>query len=442
MQGVAYQTSAELAASMGTFDGYEVNAEPMQEIIGKHADAFKDLGGVYDFGYASGIAQVTTPAHAHHRYQTWKDISAASDAAWKKCRGLGRKHGYRNAQVSVMAPTGTISFMMDCDTTGIEPELGLKKSKSLAGGGTLTLVNNVVEDALANLGYDSDVIEEVVAYVEEHGRVEGCGVVEDEHLPIFDCSFRSAGGTRVIEPLGHIKMMEAVQPFLSGAISKTVNVDTDTSVGEIKDLYMEAWRRGLKAIAIYRDGCKRTQPLTTKKKEVVDAPPRHRLPDERSAICHKFTIGGHEGYLHVGLYDDGSFGEIFIRMAKEGSTISGMMDAFATSISIGVQYGVPLATFVEKFKHTRFEPSGFTPNRDIKMAQSIIDYIFRYLELKFLAAESVVVDIPAVSLDVPPGVPVVRLQSDAPMCLNCGNMTVRNASCYKCPVCGSNSGCS
>lgn len=425
MQATAYRTSAEISEAMGPFDGYEADKEGMHRVVDKHIAKHDEL--------------FENPFIAIDRdRQTWTDLRHAATEMWNDCYLRGNQNGYRNSQVSVLAPTGTIAFMMDCDTTGIEPEIALKKIKSLAGGGQLTLVNNVVESALAHLGYRDDEISDIVDHVTENGCVEG-SAIKDEHLAVFDCSIKSAIGKRSLSPMAHIKMMEAVQPFLSGAISKTVNVDNDTTVEQIEELYLEAWRRGLKAVAVYRDGCKRTQPLSvgTKVETAISPPPRRRMDDERQALCHKFSIGGHEGYLHVGLYPDGSLGEMFITMAKEGSTISGMMGAFATSISIGLQHGVPIETFINKFKHTRFEPSGYTNNEDIRMAQSILDYIFRWLELKFVADA---VPVP-VSLVVEPA-DAVSITSDAPPCSNCGNITVRSASCYKCLTCGTSNGCS
>ena len=324
------------------------------------------------------------------------------------------KYGYRNAQVTVLAPTGTIGFMMDCDTTGIEPDLALVKYKKLVGGGLIKIVNNVVPTALLKLGYTEQEAAEIVNYIDQHGTIEGAPHLKAEHLPVFDCSLKPANGKRSIHYMGHVRMMAAVQPFLSGAISKTVNMPEEATAEEIANVYIEGWRLGLKAIAIYRDGSKRSQPLNTsdaKPKKAgagsrepastetaaPDAPSadsgrrkpyRHKLPDERQAITHKFSVGQHEGYLTVGLYENGQPGEIFITMAKEGSTVSGLMDSFATAVSLALQYGVPLKVLCDKFSHTRFEPSGWTNNPEIRYAKSIMDYIFRWLALKFLPRDA------------------------------------------------------
>jgi ribonucleoside-diphosphate reductase alpha chain len=312
------------------------------------------------------------------------------------------KFGYRNAQVTVLAPTGTIGFMMDCDTTGIEPDLALVKYKKLSGGGLIKIVNNVVPHALLKLGYTEPQAADIVNYIDQHGTIEGAPLLKPEHLPVFDCSLKPANGRRSIHYLGHLRMMAAVQPFLSGAISKTANLPEEATVEDVEKAYLEAWRLGLKAIAIYRDGSKRTQPLNTadaKPKEQGTAKPgsavpspgapapkpfRRKLRDERLAITHKFSVGGHEGYFTVGLYEDKQPGEIFITMAKEGSTVSGLMDSFATAVSLALQYGVPLKVLCDKFSHMRFEPSGWTHNPEIRHAKSIMDYIFRWLALKFL----------------------------------------------------------
>jgi ribonucleoside-diphosphate reductase alpha chain len=380
------------------------------------------------------------------------ELKAASQDAWDTALALGEQHGYRNSQVTVLAPTGTIGFMMDCDTTGIEPDLALVKYKKLVGGGMIKIVNNTVPGALFKLGYKDAEVEAIVNYIDATGTIEGAPGVKPEHLAVFDCSFKPAKGTRSIQWTGHVRMMAATQPFLSGAISKTVNLPNDCSVQDIADAYTESWRLGLKAVAIYRDGSKGTQPLNVtaqtdadkkgtsvdanakdREKEIVilseakdllsaqlaqantalaatqaqlasviasinqnadaldaQAPPRavrHRLPAERASITHKFGIGGHEGYITVGLYPSGAPGEIFIRMAKEGSTISGLMDSFATAISMALQHGVPLKVLVEKFAHTRFEPSGWTGNEELGYAKSIMDYIFRWMQIRFLSGQ-------------------------------------------------------
>lgn len=500
----AYARSAEIAANkkIGPFDAYEKNAEPMLEVMRMHRDA---VDGIHE----------SCPDYL---------LQAARESA-NRMLALGEQYGYRNAQATVLAPTGTIAFMMDCDTTGIEPDIALVKYKLLAGkgDGMLKIVNQTVRDALARLGYNETEREEILAYVDQNDTIEGSSL-KPEHLPVFDCAFKPFKGTRSIHHMGHIKMMAAVQPFVSGAISKTVNMPEHSSIEEIMDAYVQGWKLGLKAVAIYRENSKRSQPLATSKggnikaashkieasgdgaavepdtierivEKIVYKPIRKRLPDERPSITHKFSIAGHEGYLHIGLYPDTKMpGEIFITMAKEGSTISGMMDAFATSISIALQYGVPLEDLCNKFSHMRFEPSGFTNNRQIPIAKSILDYIFRYLSLKFLGqmnegsssavdpiADQVSRSGPAVDqeqMEIPFEKPVdkpdglvgatveafleaterskstsehpsamgspasFQNQADAPSCPNCGSITVRSGSCYSCPNCGNTTGCS
>jgi ribonucleoside-diphosphate reductase alpha chain len=382
---------------------------------------------------------------------------------WDEVLVVGRDTGFRNAQVTVLAPTGTIGFMMDCDTTGVEPDIALVKYKKLVGGGMLKMVNTTVPEALARLGYGDAQIHGIVDHIEKQDTIESAPYLKEEHLPVFDCAFRPANGERCIEYMGHIRMMAAVQSFLSGAISKTVNLPSDATVEDIEDAYVQAWRLGLKAIAVYRDGCKRVQPLNlSKQKEEREkqaeegyAPPeavRHRLSDERRSITHKFSVGGHEGYLTVGMYKDGRPGEIFIVMAKEGSTISGLMDAFATSISLALQHGVPLHVLVDKFSHTRFEPSGFSQNPQIGYAKSVMDYIFRWLSIKFPDGRYV----EHVEQEPAPAVKVVDAtnlngqtdsstfvrESDAPACHECGSIMVRSGACHKCLNCGATSGCS
>jgi ribonucleoside-diphosphate reductase alpha chain len=325
---------------------------------------------------------------------------------WDEALDLGAQHGYRNAQVSLLAPTGTIAFMMDCDTTGIEPDIALIKYKKLVGEGYLKIVNQTVPIALQRLGYSPDEVEATLAYIEERETIEGAPGLRHEHLPVFDCAFKPVNGERSIQHMGHLRMMGAVQPFLSGAISKTVNMPEAATDEDIEDVYLQGWKLGLKAIAIYRDGSKRSQPLSTGKKKDPDPasstnittagvapvfaltgepkPYRRRLPDERRAVTHKFQVSGHEGYITVGLYPDGQPGEIFLKMAKEGSTVSGLMDTLATMTSIALQYGVPLRDLVSKFGHVRFEPSGFTGNPEIPIAKSTVDYIFRWLGSRFL----------------------------------------------------------
>jgi ribonucleoside-diphosphate reductase alpha chain len=448
MTGEAYLQSAKIAGELGPCAGFDINRKPFLDVMRMHRDS------------VTRINRNNVPAEMYDA--AWSIWSAAVD--------LGVLHGYRNAQASVLAPTGTIGFMMDCDTTGIEPDLALVKYKKLVGGGTIKIVNNTVPPALRKLGYDDPSVKAIVEYVNEKGTIEGAAGLRPEHLPVFDCAFKATNGTRSIHYMGHLKMMGAVQPFVSGAISKTVNLPSSVTVEEIEQAYIEGWRLGLKAVAVYRDGSKRTQPLNTsasdkKTKEVVveNRPVRRHLPVERHSITHKFSVAGHEGYLTIGMYEDGTPGEIFIVMAKEGSTLSGVMDSFATTCSMALQYGVPLKVLVDKFSHTRFEPSGFTSNPQVPYAKSIMDYIFRYLASKFLPAEEAkalgvqVEEPPLTPLKVQaPPTPVSALPSaparkgalvdiedrDAPVCFECGSLMVRNGACYKCLNCGSTSGCS
>lgn len=433
MTGQAYKQSALIAKIKGPFNGFAINREPMLRVIrmhGMHADNISD------------------------RYVP-SDLLTAARKVWDDAYSMGKEFGFRNAQVTVLAPTGTIGFMMDCDTTGIEPDIALVKYKKLVGGGFIKIVNNTIPEALKRLGYDSEQIEHIMAHIDKTDTIEGAPHFREEHLPIFDCAFKPAKGTRSIHYMGHILMMAAVQPFISGAISKTVNMPNDVTIEDIKNAYIEAWRLGLKAIAIYRDGCKRTQPLSTSKdsdKNKNQRTVRRRLPDERKAITHKFSIAGHEGYLTVGLYEDGTPGEIFITMSKEGSTISGLMDAFATSISLALQYGVPLKVLVDKFSHMRFEPSGFTNNKDIPIAKSICDYIFRWLGKKFIPKEDLALSITVENKETDElkkienqstiEKTVYSTQSDSPPCHECGSIMIRSGSCYKCTNCGATSGCS
>ncbi len=399
MHGQAYLTSAEHAAHVGAFEGFELNREPMLHVMEMHRDA------------AESIDRSAPP-----------DLLAEARSVWTQCLELGRKHGYRNSQVTVLAPTGTIAFMMDCDTTGIEPDIALVKYKQLAGGGMLKIVNRTVPMALRKLGYDEPVIRSVLDYIDSHDTIEGSPGLKNDDLAVFDCAFAPPQGGRSIHFRGHLRMMAAVQPFLSGAISKTCNVPREASVAEIRDAYLEGWKLGLKALAIYRDGSKGSQPVSTKAESGEPAhvqgaqsnlatavaplaetisqeskavalepagwrsnqPRRERLPHTRQSLTHKFDIQGHEGYINVGFYPDGRPGELFITMAKEGSTIGGLMDVLGTAISIGLQYGVPLEVFVNKFAHSRFEPAGFTKNPDIPIAKSVADYIFRWLGMEFI----------------------------------------------------------
>ena len=451
MSGEGYIQSARIAVGTGRFAGFPVNREPMIKVLNKHrSQAYK-----------------IPPSHVP------LDLLTAARGVWDLACNEGEKYGVRNSQISVLAPTGTIAFMMDCDTTGIEPDIALIKYKKLVGGGLLKIVNNTVPRALKRLGYDLKQIQDIVEHVDEHETIEGAPHLKDEDLPVFDCAFKPASGSRSIHYLGHLKMMGAAQPFISGAISKTINMPGHVTVEEIMQAYIEAWKLGLKSVAIYRDGSKRTQPLNTSKGESKPAkaetsearPLRRKLPDERRSITHKFDIAGHEGYITVGMYEDGQPGEIFITMSKEGSTISGLMDSFATAISMALQYGVPLRVLVDKFSHMRFEPSGFTKNPDIPMAKSIMDYIFRWLASKFLdgkAQQEVGIvnsgqEEDAVSKKVVQltpqgprgGAPVATIssitslyQQDAPPCPDCGAIMIRSGACYKCMNCGAVSGCS
>jgi len=510
MHAQAYLTSSRIASEIGTFAGYAPNRDSFLDVIGMHRDA------------AYAIAPSGVP----------RDLFEAQRGIWDLTLESGRQHGYRNAQATVLAPTGTIGFMMDCDTTGVEPDLALVKYKKLVGGGTIKIVNQTVPHALTRLGYSQEQANAIVRYIDEKGTIEGAPELDPRHLPVFDCAFKALDGTRTIGPMGHVRMMAAVQPFLSGAISKTVNLPGEATVEDIADVYMQGWKLGLKAIAIYRDGCKKTQPLNTAASRnddavkgtrtargsslppaapqpsaaaaaaatVAAAPRRRKLPDERRALTHKFSVAGHEGYVTVGLYEDGTPGEIFLTMAKEGSTISGLMDAFATAISLTLQYGVPLEALVEKFSHMRFEPAGFTKNPEIPIAKSLVDYIFRYLASRFLSAElkeragvisreqpgdatlpsdlqlrdggtlqalpsKVAAPITAAfdalkgsehrpigfTAPAPGSSPsgaassaalTFQNSADAPSCHECGSLMVRGGACYKCLNCGATSGCS
>jgi ribonucleoside-diphosphate reductase alpha chain len=461
--GEAYLQSARIAGAMGPFAGYAVNREPMLGVIEKHRSHAMKLSTTY------------VPL----------DLLHAARSAWDNALSLGREVGYRNSQATVLAPTGTIAFMMDCDTTGVEPDIALVKYKKLVGGGMLKMVNNTVPGALRRLGYDSKDVQAIVEYLEAEDTIEGAPDLRDEHLAVFDCAFKPAKGSRTIAPEGHLRMMGAVQPFLSGAISKTINMPNDTTPGDVLDAFLLAWRLGLKAVAIYRDGCKRTQPLNTARdgdKKAAEASPaeparaalapaaatvaapefqpvRRRLPADCRSIRHKFDVAGHEGYIHVGFYDDGTPGEIFIKMAKEGSTISGLMDTIATLTSMALQYGVPLDALVSKFGHVRFEPSGFTKNPEIPYAKSLTDYIFRFLGVRFMSADKrtqaglesadgahgqAATDAHDVAPRLASGGSTTAFspQADAPSCSDCGSIMIRNGSCYRCTNCGATSGCS
>jgi len=449
MCGEAYRQSAAVAEAMGPFPGYPGNREPMLEVIEMHREAAHRLPG----------RDIPTA------------LRQAAVASWDAALNAGRTAGFRNAQVTVLAPTGTIGFMMDCDTTGIEPDLALVKVKRLVGGGTITIVNTTVPRTLNRLGYSEAQGTAILDYLKANGTIEGAPEFQEDHLAVFDCAFRPVNGDRFISPMGHLRMMGAVQPFLSGAISKTVNVPEPTTPEEIERLYLEGWKLGLKAVAVYRDNCKGSQPMSavgiqTATVEVSGHQPvRRKLPDERVAITHKFSVEGQEGYVTVGLFEDGTPGELFITMAKEGSTLSGVMDAFATAVSLTLQYGVPLHFLVNKFSHVRFDPSGWTKNPQIPYAKSIIDYIFRWLASKFLSPEEQaavgVQPLPAddseargpvqqqiprqgrlEELGNPAGAQLFINQADAPPCPSCGMLMVRNGSCYKCLNCGTVHGCS
>lgn len=506
MTGTAYAASAELASRLATFNQYETNRRHMLRVIGMHRTAVLN------------ISEKFCPSY----------LIAAAQKSWDAALEMGELYGYRNSQVSVLAPTGTIGFMMDCDTTGVEPDIALVKYKLLAGGGMLKIVNQTVRMALEKLGYSEDQIRKIIHQIEEDDTIETSKILKTEHLPVFDCAFKPTKGKRSISYLAHIRMMAAVQPFISGAISKTVNMPNESTVENIKEAYMTGWRLGLKALAIYRDGSKRSQPVSTKKTEskvskpqpaemaaveeykpetnniLERRPQRVRLPQTRSSITHKFDVAGHEGYLTVGLYEDGQPGELFITMAKEGSTVGGLMDSFGTCVSLALQYGVPLSSLVAKFSHSRFEPAGMTSNRDIPFAKSLIDYIARWLGMTFLPgyreanapkrpeskkktdADAEPEPAPAPRAEKK-GIPSLEkrsnltaisgriseligmvnkqavesgvtdeggklmssfnsqfshFQSDAPVCDQCGSITVRNGNCYRCHNCGSSMGCS
>jgi ribonucleoside-diphosphate reductase alpha chain len=367
LHGAANLTSSELAAAVGPFAGYAANRDPMLRVMEMHREKVDEID----------------PACPEYLVEAARRI-------WDDVLAQGRQFGFRNAQATVLAPTGTISFMMDCDTTGIEPDIALVKYKQLAGGGMLKIVNQTVPLALSTMGYDEPQIKSILDYIEKNDTIEGAPDLKTEHLPVFDCAFPPANGVRSIQWQAHVQAMAAAQPFLSGAISKTVNMPRDTTPADIASAYLMGGRLGLKALAIYRDGSKESQPLNTKSEtdkasaKVTAAPRRERLPDTRRSVTHKFSLAGHEGYLTVGLYEDGRPGELFITMAKEGSTIGGLMDCFGTAISMSLQYGVPLEVLVNKFSHTRFEPMGHTKNPDIRIAKSIVDYIFRWMGITFI----------------------------------------------------------
>jgi len=471
MTGESYAQSALIAERLGPFGGYPRNREAMLEVIRMHRDSLRPL----------------------KEEDVQPSLLRAARESWDTALETGEKFGYRNSQVSVLAPTGTIGFMMDCDTTGIEPDLALVKQKRLVGGGVIKIVNNTVAQALMRLGYPPESVAKIVDYVDRQGTIEAAPGLKPEHLAVFDCSLPPMGGGRSIAWRGHLRMMAAAQPFLSGAISKTINMPEESTVDDIIEAYTESWKLGLKAVAIYRDNSKRAQPLSAagkKEEEKTPASPapihiaapagrlseapaplqqdlfpgtkRRKLPAERNSITHKFSVGGHEGYITVGMYEDGQPGEIFIKMAKEGSTLSGIMDAFALSVSISLQYGVPLRALVDKFVNSRFEPSGYTGNRKIHYAKSVVDYIGRWLGGKFISPdyldhEGVAGDEAAApETQTAPGLGLATakitepetatrpraLSDDAPYCSECGMLMTPNGSCYKCSNCGSTSGCS
>ena len=460
MCGEAYAQSSRIAERMGPFPGYAVNREPMLDVIRMHRDAMRGI----------------KPEHV----QT--ELFMAAQESWDTALALGEKHGYKNSQVTVLAPTGTIGFMMDCDTTGIEPDLALVKHKKLVGGGLIKIVNNTVPQALMKLGYTPEQTSEIVSYIDKNGKIEGAPHLKMEDLPVFDCSLAPLGGGRSITWTGHVKMMAAAQPFLSGAISKTINMPEESTVEDISNAYIESWKMGLKAVAVYRDNSKRSQPLNAGgKKEEKQAEPapvveamqrelfarmqREKMPVERASVTHKFSVGGHEGYITVGMYDDGRPGEVFIKMSKEGSTLSGMVDGLALTVSLGLQYGVPLKVFVDKLLNTRFEPSGITPNPNIRFVSSVLDYIARWLGGRFISADylklnsSAAVETTAVAAPAVPLPPMTKAALDAvqmalsapklsnahegaPPCSECGMLMVPNGACYKCENCGGTSGCS
>ena len=463
MCGEAYAQSSRIAERMGPFEGYEVNREPMIDVIRMHRDAMRGI--------------------RPERVQP--ELYLAAQESWDTALNHGEQFGFKNAQVTVLAPTGTIGFMMDCDTTGIEPDLALVKHKKLVGGGVIKIVNNTVPQALMKLGCTPEQTSEIVSYIDKHGKIEGAPYLKPEHLAIFDCSLAPANGGRSITWTGHVKMMAAAQPFLSGAISKTINMPEESTVEDIMDAYIESWKLGLKAVAIYRDNSKRSQPLSAagqkkdeKKVEVAVAPgtavpvqqelfgrrQREKMPTERASVTHKFSVGGHEGYLTVGMYEDGRPGEIFIKMSKEGSTLSGVMDGLALTISLGLQYGVPLKVFVDKLVNTRFEPSGISANPNIRFVSSVLDYIARWLGGRFISsdylkltgeqiaaaaaptsANSAMVEsmLAAISAGNPATSTKQRdAHEGAPACSECGMLMVPNGACYKCENCGSTSGCS
>ncbi len=460
MCGEAYAQSSRIAENMGAFPGYEVNREPMLDVIRMHRDAMRGI----------------QPEHV----QT--ELFLAAQESWDNALHHGENFGYKNSQVTVLAPTGTIGFMMDCDTTGIEPDLALVKHKKLVGGGLIKIVNNTVPQALMRLHYSPEQTSEIVSYIDKNGKIEGAPYLRAEDLPVFDCSLAPLGGGRSISWTGHVRMMAAAQPFLSGAISKTINMPEESTVEDISKAYIESWNLGLKSVAIYRDNSKRSQPLNAGgAKEEKKAEPaaamgtepmqrelfaravREKMPVERASVTHKFSVGVNEGYITVGMYPDGRPGEIFIKMSKEGSTLSGVMDGLALTVSLGLQYGVPLKVFVDKLVNTRFEPSGITANPNIRFVSSVLDYLARWLGGRFISSDylklngdaaaaqgaaAVLTPAPMAQADLAP-MPASNSSSKlrdahegAPTCSECGMLMVPNGACYKCENCGSTSGCS
>jgi ribonucleoside-diphosphate reductase alpha chain len=456
MTGRAYRKSAEIAKRMGPFEGYQRNAAAMIGVMAQHRAAVGNI---------------------EHADSVPTELVTAARKSWDDALDAGEVNGYRNAQATVLAPTGTISFMMDCDTTGVEPDFSLVKSKKLVGGGELTMVNKTVPMALEKLGYSPDESAEITAYVEDKNSVVGAPYVKTEHYPIFDCAI----GERAIHYMGHVKMMGAVQPFISGAISKTVNMPEQVSVDDVAQLFTDAWKLGVKAIAIYRDNCKVAQPLSGKAEKgattliapaalsaaAVAAPRRRRLPEDRTEVGRKFRVGDYEGYIHVGLFEDGTPGDIFVDIAKEGTTLAGLMNSFMISVSLGLQYGVPLEVYVSKFSHMRFEPAGLTNDEDIRVAKSIVDYIFRWMGKRFLTTDqqeeagilspevkarmaaayaaggtAPAVNEAAAEVATPGQTALFNQWDDAVECARCGGRMVRTGSCYTCRDCGTNTGCS
>jgi ribonucleoside-diphosphate reductase alpha chain len=435
MTATGYATSAEIAATTGPFEGYERNYKPMQTVIEMHRAAAEKLCDNLE--------------RQNHRVPAIERVKTAANKIWSLARKRGLEHGYRNSQVTLIAPCGTIGPFMDCDTNGAEPEVMLVKYKQLVGGGTLKMVNSGVPTALRNLGYDDKQVALISEYVADHGTVEGCRELKLEHLPIFDCALDVQKSGRYIAPMGHVKMLAAIQPHISGGISKTLNMPADSTVDDIQSIFMSAWSAGVKCLTIYRDQSKLSQPLSSgkaTKKEVVAKIEKRRMPDERRSVCHAFKIAGHKVYLHVGFYPDGKVGEMFVTAAKAGSAMSGFLSCLATAVSLGLQWGVPLAQYVRKFSHVSFDPQGFTGNREIGLAKSIPDYIFRYMA-RYVEDPDAAVSIDHENgkpLELPPPAPSEDAgpASEAPPCPHCGAIMARNGSCYACRTCGETSGCS